>query len=220
MLNCWLDNKEFQKLFKEKWEALNISGWDSFVAKEKLKSLKKEMKEWNKSSFGDIDNRIKAATEEIKLLDDKAESSSFSEGDIMKRRELFESFWRLSRWKDSIAIQKSRVRWLQLGDSNSIFFHACVNKRRRENSLHDLYIPGNWVEDPMEVKEEVFNHFKSLFDQNCGSRPRLDGIPFDRISASQLVMLTADFSYEEIKGAVWDCDGNRSQGRMDTTSTC
>lgn len=98
-------------------------------------------------------------TTEIKQIDDKGEASSFSQGDIMKRSELFEYFWNLSWMRDSLNFQKSRLRWLQLGDANSSYFHACINKRRRENAIHGIFVEGIWAEEPNLGKEGIFNHF-------------------------------------------------------------
>lgn len=137
----------------------------------------------------------------------------------MKRRELFEIFWKLSTMKGSIALQNSMIKWLQQGDPNSSFFHACVNKRRRENTLYGLSVQGSWLEDPKLVKEGIFNHYQSLFNQNGGGRPTLNGISFNKISTAQLAMLTTEFSLEEIKAVLWDCDGNKSLGTTSTIST-
>lgn len=66
--------------------------WGSYVLKEKLKQLKLALKEWNKSSFGNIDENLKAIVTEIKSIDAKGECGAFLEGDKMKRMELFENF--------------------------------------------------------------------------------------------------------------------------------
>lgn len=91
---------------------MNFTGFDSFVLKEKLKELKQVLKGWNKSSFGNIEVNIQNAISEIKVLDDKGESCSFSEGDILLRRVLFEKFWNFSRMRDTFVYQRSRLRWL------------------------------------------------------------------------------------------------------------
>lgn len=139
------------------------------MVKEKLKLVKQDIKLWNKTSFGKIGDNILMVMREIKQLDEKGETGSFSGGDILKRRELFQSFWELSKMRDSIAFQKSSVNWLQLGDANSSFFHACVNKRRRENAVHGIRVQGQWVEDPKLVKEGIFNHFQSQLIKYVGA---------------------------------------------------
>lgn len=127
-MNCWLDNTDFVKLVSEKWEAFEVNSSACFVLKEKLKYLKNEMKRWNRECFGNIDSSINNIVEDIKVLDDKGERGDITEGDILARRQLFESFWKASRIQKSILFQKARSKWFRYGDSNSTFFHACVKK--------------------------------------------------------------------------------------------
>lgn len=130
----------------------------------------------------------------------------------MARRQLFESFWKFSRLQESLNYQKARVKWLKLGDSNSSYFHACVKKRIRDNKLQGMWVSGIWVEDPVLVKEGISNHFENVFKQHNWVRPTLDGIPFKQLSSDDIGSLTADFSREEIKLVVWDCEGSKSPG--------
>lgn len=97
-MNCWLQHKDFDKFVTDKWANSHFEGSSSYVLKEKLKSLKTVLKEWN-----------------------KGERDAFEEGHALKHRELFEIFRKLSRMQDSFIFQRSRLRWLQQGDSNSIF---------------------------------------------------------------------------------------------------
>lgn len=99
-----------------------------------------------------------------------------------------------------------------MSDSNSAFFHACVGKRNRDNAIHEISIGGEREENPDLVKEGISNHFESLLEQDRWSRPTLDGVVFKKISAEDNYMLTATFSREEIKTAVWGCEGNKSPG--------
>lgn len=54
--------------------------------------------------------------------------------------------------------------------------------------------------------------FESKFKELEEIYPSLDEVPFNRISDRDNVYLTAKFEIEEIKEAVWDCDGSKSLG--------
>lgn len=84
--------------------------------------------------------------------------------------------------------------------------------RRRVNSLKGIDANGGWVEDPVVVKDVIKNFFEQKFKEEGGDSPNLDGICFNQVSATDNAFLTAEFSADEIKEVVWECDGNRCPG--------
>lgn len=56
--NCWLEHEHFKSFVEEVWRSMNIFGSGEFVAKEKLKRLKKKLKLWNRDVFGILDLNI------------------------------------------------------------------------------------------------------------------------------------------------------------------
>lgn len=75
-----------------------------------------------------------------------------------------------------------------------------------------LQVGSSWVEGVPEVKAEVKNYFEGLFSEVEYNRLVLDGVSFSNISAEDNAFLTAPFSLDEIKDAVWSCDGDKSPG--------
>lgn len=64
-----------------------------------------------------------------------------------------------------------------------------------------------------EVKNLVFNYYKSHFDSKQMVRPRLGSEMFIRkMGDSENEVLEAAFTIEEVKNAIWDCDSSSSPG--------
>lgn len=103
VLDCWFDHPDFVNFVKEKWSSKIVNGKACFVLKEKLKSLKSDLKEWNRVVFGNLDRNVEATTEALNKLDLEAETRPLS-------------------IEESLIHQKSRFKWLRKGDSNSSFF--------------------------------------------------------------------------------------------------
>lgn len=108
--------------------------------------------------------------------------------------------------------QKSRQRWIKEGDSNSKYFHALIRWKRRKNAIVGLNFDDVWHEEPAAIKLKVTEFFKSKFRKVDLVAPRLDGIGFNQLSQTDNIFLTTPFDLEEIKEAVWECDGDRSSG--------
>nr|GFA74019.1 RNA-directed DNA polymerase, eukaryota [Tanacetum cinerariifolium] len=75
-----------------------------------------------------------------------------------------------------------------------------------------ILVDGEWIDDLIRVKSEVYNHFKNRF-----SAPEWDRVPFEghftrRLNEDQSSDLEGDVSNEEIKKSVCDCGFDKSPG--------
>lgn len=70
--------------------------------------------------------------------------------EILKQNE---SFW----------MQKSRVRWLNIGEGNTHYFHATIVARRRANKITSLKDnEGVWEENPDRLKNLARTYYANL----------------------------------------------------------
>ncbi|GKV05101.1 hypothetical protein SLEP1_g17145 [Rubroshorea leprosula] len=169
-------------------------------------------KEWNREVFGHIDRNLEKIRCEIKNLDDKAENGELSETEIEQRRSYFQQVWEWNSRKDSLLCQKSRQKWLQEGDANSKYFHGCIVKRRRRNGIEGVVKNEAWVEEVPEVKKVIKEFFELKFQEQEWDRPSLELNQLKQLSPEDNSWLTAEFSKEEVKAAVWNCNGSKSPG--------
>jgi len=72
-------------MVKEKWLSYPIKGNALVNVKEKLKSLKGDLKIWNKEVFGNVYTRKKEILHEIEELDCMDCLNDLNEGDRLKR---------------------------------------------------------------------------------------------------------------------------------------
>ena len=64
-----------------------------------------------------------------------------------------EAFWR----------QWSRQMWILQGESNSAYFHALANGRRRKCSIPYLWEGDTLLEDPKDISSHIYSFYKELF---------------------------------------------------------
>ncbi|KAJ9561194.1 hypothetical protein OSB04_006354 [Centaurea solstitialis] len=212
IFNSWLNDESFQRAVTLSWNSSAFEGTADFILKEKIKALKIELKSW---AFLEAKKKNQRKVHIEKALldwDMKAEQSVMSEDDRIKRDELlFESF-QLDHQERSDLIQKARIRWAVEGDENSSFFHSLVNHRRRRNSIKGLVCDGIWSEDTSTIQTAIFNHFAERFHESTPVRPSFICSSFSRLSTDEATGLEKPFSDDEIKDAVWSCDGSKSPG--------
>jgi hypothetical protein len=210
--NFWLQNKRFKDLVAKTWQEQSFEGWMGFILKDRLKDLKGVIKNWCVEDFGKPEEKKNVLIELILALDSRSEIDGLTNVEVVERKRLFGELWATLKSIDSLAFQRSRVKWLKEGDTNSRYFHCCINSRRRRNSVIALCTPEGWVEGPVNVKREVVTFFSNQFANDTWCRPTLDGIVFPCLEVDKVEFLTANFTMEEITDAVRGCDGTKSPG--------
>lgn len=84
--------------------------------------------------------------------------------------------------------------------------------RRRRNAIPFILVNGVLVEGVDNVRQAVYTHFQSHFQQSSTQRPSMEGLHFRTLDYSQGASLIRPFSAEEVKAAVWDCDNFKCPG--------
>jgi len=210
--NFWLDHCDFKGVVEEAWRDFPSNGWMCFVLLEKLKALKARVKEWHKGEYGDMEARIVKMVEDIHALDVRGEEVGLSGEEVQRRKSLFGDLWKILKAKDANMVQRARSRWLKNGDANTKYFHKCVKLRCSRNSIKALKVGDGWVQSPMDVRRVVVDFFTNHVASTVWERPKLDGVPFERLGEVDNMTLVAPFSVEEIHGVMEECDGDKSSG--------
>ncbi|KAH0872433.1 hypothetical protein HID58_069795 [Brassica napus] len=104
---------------------------------DKLKMFKSELRRLNRESFGDLLARVKVTLE---VLSDKQNNAmrnpcttTFEEAS-----DAWEHWHHLSGIEEQFFYQKSRVKWLDLGDRNTNFYHKTFQTRTSRNTIRRL----------------------------------------------------------------------------------
>ncbi|XP_058733656.1 glucan endo-1,3-beta-glucosidase-like [Vicia villosa] len=143
------------------------------------KQIKYQISELLKSDIDPSTSGSSSFTFKLDLIEDDALLKNDlwldSEGIMDKRREATARFWLNLRIKENMLIQKSRLKWLNNGDTNRGFFHIVMKDRRRHNFIGSINSNRGILDSVAEVKEEVFNHFESKFRESDSYRPILEG---------------------------------------------
>ncbi|KAL7220385.1 hypothetical protein ACSBR2_013299 [Camellia fascicularis] len=177
-INSWTSHPTFMAEVKKNWEDTQVSGWAGYRLMRKLYNLRNHLRVWNKEVFGNIDTLLQP--------DLKAESRHLDDLETKRRREVRSQVWQLSRNKERLWHQKSRLLWARNGDKNTRFFHIMTSRRQRQNLLDSVIVEDMSCEDPVQVKQAVVRHFSQQFLENWNSRPKLLR-PFDAISLEAIV---------------------------------
>ncbi|KAL8537688.1 hypothetical protein ACS0TY_012722 [Phlomoides rotata] len=137
-MNSWLEHSQFKEFFQEKWTEYNIKGWAAYRLKEKLKLLKKDLREWNKVVFGNIDYNIDTKKKEIEVLDRIDDVVGLEEEEeIIQRNKNTAELIRFGQWKEKLLAQKAKARCSRLipDKANLGFCFPCDGPGRKRGVL-------------------------------------------------------------------------------------
>ncbi|KAK6779812.1 hypothetical protein RDI58_021996 [Solanum bulbocastanum] len=73
-------------------------------------------------------------------------------------------YTRFLKIQEKVLSQKTRIKWLEEGDTNSTFFHNVIKDKRKRLTIHKIKDQdGNWVEGTPQVADVAVKFFSHLF---------------------------------------------------------
>uniref|UniRef100_A0A2N9HXJ9 Reverse transcriptase domain-containing protein n=1 Tax=Fagus sylvatica TaxID=28930 RepID=A0A2N9HXJ9_FAGSY len=221
--SMWLKSEGFHDKVHQWWNSYLFSGSPSYILVQKLKSLKVDLRRWNKETFGDVNVRKHDLQAQIQDFDFLEETRPLSEEEGVAKEHLKAELENVLLLEEIKWRQTSRATWLREGDKNTKFFHRVANSNRRFNSIDHLMVNGTVsidhlmvngtvTTDQSEIGEELVSFYKGLFSDDEVRRPLLDGLEFSSIEETDRIILDRQFTEDEVWGVVRNMSGEKAPG--------
>jgi len=211
-IDAWHMDRGFNGMVKGKWQSYPAERNAILNLKVKLKLLKGDLKIWNREVFGNLNTTKDGILREIEAFDNQDEDGGSVARGRMERLELLSQLGEVDRKIDSLISQKARACWFKYGDSCTKFFHSSLRWRRLRNEVKGVEVGGQWCEEPATVRAEAKKLFENRFKATRDFGVRLDEVEFKTLSPEDNLFLTSGFKEDEVKDAVWHCEGSKSPG--------
>ncbi|XP_026429856.1 uncharacterized protein LOC113326320 [Papaver somniferum] len=189
-------------------ESVFVIGSPAYKLKSKLLSAKKGLRDWNKSSFGNIQTDISTIRKDFLELQISDPTDSII---TARLKTILEYLYTLEElyWKDT-----SREVWLIEGDRNTPYFHRVTLFRRKRNAI-------SWIKDSSNAilthRDSIWNSFLDYFKNLYSSQPQqfqdeiLNDLPV-KFSAEDNDTLNLLPAVGEIKNVVFQMGGKKTPG--------
>ncbi|VFQ76036.1 unnamed protein product [Cuscuta campestris] len=211
-IDAWTNHPSFIKVVSDYWSSSHQYGGMAGLSN-KLRGLKAVLKEWNKSTFGNIFTNLKEAEDQAILAQeayDQDLSPIHREADNKARAHLIQATnIELLFWK-----QKANLKWITEGDCNSKFFHAYVKGRRAKAKIRSICDQdGKEDRDLENISKKAVEHFSNAFikTQSIHMEPLMEYLE-EVISYEDNQRICKLPFEEEIKAAVWSLDPGSAPG--------
>jgi hypothetical protein len=168
----WLSHPDFQRLAKSWWAQAEIEhGTCMYKFQQRLKNFKQLLKLWNKTTFGNIFQRMQEIESRLEALQ-RTFISGTRTTDLMKEEEeLRTKLEERKKQEEILWRQKSRVQWLKEGERNTKFFHKAMVHHRYINRITQLEdAQGNPIREHNQIVEELNTYYKELLTETNEDR--------------------------------------------------
>uniref|UniRef100_A0A803NAU3 Uncharacterized protein n=1 Tax=Chenopodium quinoa TaxID=63459 RepID=A0A803NAU3_CHEQI len=142
---------------------------------------------------------------EIKPLRKFTQECSVS--DLVQTGYIEAQFLTLKKKLNEVQIKQAKIKWLQIGDENSAYFHRSLKLRKFNKSVITIQdCEGVWCDTPDKISDAFVNYYKSLLGADLG-----EGVFVQQeiirqgaiLSDEQAQKLCAPFSREDVKKAMF-----------------
>ncbi|XP_062118462.1 uncharacterized protein LOC133832094 [Humulus lupulus] len=213
--NCWIAHSRFKEIVMDSWHKPMTAGGLLGVTK-KLLRLKHVLKVFNRKKIEDIEQGYHLAKGVYQLALSKAQDSpSDATAQKAEKRAAIGYKEHYARYR-SYLIQRSKVTWLQKGDENNSYFHACIKKRREENRIVSfMNDQGDIIADYNVVVHHFLDHFRSYMGSHSSttSLDNTDCIELGPcLDIDMQLGLIRKFTKVDVKKALFSIPGIKSPG--------
>ncbi|KAL2943955.1 hypothetical protein RDABS01_032302 [Bienertia sinuspersici] len=188
-----------------------------FQVVQKLREVKKELKELNNKSFNGIQAKTEAAYTAL-IIAQLALHQDPGNADLAKiEKEAAIDYNKKNKCFSQFLKQKAKIRWIQEGDENTRLFHRSLKAQRLKNNIYAIQdLHGSNCSTPGQIA----NAFSQFYKQLIGSSEMNDRVHVEQHIVNEGPILRPEqqedimraFTVQDVKEAIFSMDGDKAPG--------
>ncbi|KAH0686276.1 hypothetical protein KY289_017034 [Solanum tuberosum] len=181
----------------------------------KLRMLKSPLKDLNKEEFKGIEMKLSKARMDLQQVQDQLTRNG-SDTLILLEKKILQDLEKWSNIEESVLKQKSRAKWILLGDGNNQYFSAVIKERvNRKQILILTSLTGVILSEQKDIKEEILTFYKSLLGSAAQTLPAVNSVIMRKgpvLNHQQGLQLCRPVTDEEIHAALVAIGDDKAPG--------
>ncbi|GKC60581.1 protein LAZ1 [Tanacetum coccineum] len=122
--------------------------------------------------------------------------------------------------EERFLMQKSKVKWLRVGDSNSAYFHQMVKARISRSRIDYVVGLDNISYEGKAVPKAFVEHYMGFLGIQEDCTPlNMEGLFSKTIDPTKAILMTREFTDEEVRKSIFSIGDSKSPGPNGFTST-
>ncbi|XP_074298091.1 uncharacterized protein LOC141628904 [Silene latifolia] len=161
-LNMWSQSVDFKSCVQEHWSKY-WPGTKMYQLAHKLKNLRGPLKSLNRNDFDDIENNAARARMYLESIQEKLRIDPNNPNLIHMEIEAASSVIFLEDACYTFLVQKSKVTWVDKGDSNNRYFHSVIKTRQVRSKIMKIEdTKGVLCEDITQIQNAFIDFYTDL----------------------------------------------------------
>ncbi|GKC03484.1 RNA-directed DNA polymerase, eukaryota, reverse transcriptase zinc-binding domain protein [Tanacetum coccineum] len=177
--------------------------------------MKKKKKAFKQN--GNLFDKVKEIRNELKNIQKKIDEDPYNKALRDVEVVILKDYVTTMEDKEKLLFQKSKIKWLSLGDNNNSFFHKTLKGRYQRNIIERIQDANGNNFEGQDVAYQFVMHFQKFLGQSCDVKDINDysSLFYNKISDYEALSMVNDVSTKEIKDALFDISDNKAPGLMD-----
>jgi len=161
-MQMWSLHPECENIIESSWN-IPVVGCPMFVLSKKLKNLKLVLKEWNKETFGNVQDNVRKAEDALNQIQMQIVSLGYSDA-LSNQEKIAQTNLDLALQMEEVFWKgKSRVKWHAEGDRNTKYFHRVAKMKNSTKLISSLRHDNTIITDQEQIADHIVNHYTNLF---------------------------------------------------------
>ncbi|KAH0712676.1 hypothetical protein KY289_008635 [Solanum tuberosum] len=161
-LNCLSAHQDFMPLVQQAWDTRSRRKYMESVW-QKLKITRINLKQLNTQEFNSVGAKIQECRQRLAITQSLMRDQQHASELFTIERDLKKDLEKWSGVEESIVKQKSKTKWLQLGDGNTAYLYANLKSRQAQNRIKHLSTAqGNIVQKTLDIEKEIKEFYVGL----------------------------------------------------------
>ncbi|KAF5192918.1 hypothetical protein FRX31_017495 [Thalictrum thalictroides] len=166
LLKLWTTHHTFKKLVEDSWGQA-MEGTLIFVLANKLKRLKGDIKIWNKTIFGKVEEKLRIQSEILCQLQQKSKQEPDNEALIEEMYTQESIVENLLDEEAMILQQKTKVKWENEGERCFKYFFLLNRIRRNKVLIREIKDKeGRLLTNQDDIADFIVQHFEDKFKKD------------------------------------------------------
>jgi hypothetical protein len=161
----WSLHPDCANIIAECWNT-NVSGCPMFILSKKLTLLKEKMKVWNKDCFGNVNDAVSSADQNLHLIQNQIQTIGPTDA-LLAQEKLASAVLEEALSRQEVFWQeKARLNWHLEGDRNTKYFHKLTKIKTSTKTITSLQDGEHVLTDQSQIADHIVNYYKNLFSTN------------------------------------------------------